>query len=348
MRLLLLFITTLPFFSACGQHAGSATRSSATATETLLKPSRVIFYNVENLFDTINDPETKDEDFLPEGSSQWNSRRYQKKLKNLSKVLADMCDTIPPLAIGLCEIENRKVLDDLIAQPALKKYNLGIAHVDSKDERGIDVALLYNKNYLEEVFTATLKVNLKGDKTRDILYFKAFIGEEYPIWFFVNHWPSRREGEKESELKRITAAKTLQSKLSNLYEGEPYARVIIMGDFNDNPENESIKILQQTPSKLSGHQSIQNLSEKVLADNGFTLKHQGQNHVFDQMLVSKNLTDKANQYYLRTGTASVFSPDYLLFDHPKYGLIPNRTYANGKYTGGYSDHLPVYFDIIFK
>lgn len=315
-----------------------------------LKPSRVIFYNVENLFDTINDREINDEDFLPASKQQWNTKKYQVKLKHLAKVFAAMLDTTQPLVIGLCEVENRKVLEDLIEQPPLKKFKLGIVHRDSPDERGIDCALLYNKEIIEPVFDATLPVNFPfetKDKTRDILYFKAFMGEEYSIYFFVNHWPSRRGGEEESEHKRLAAANILKAKIENIYLGEPYARVVVMGDFNDNPTDQSILDLENV-NKKSKTQPLVNLMETHWDKKEFTLKFNGEGDIFDQFIVSENLLDVKSKYMVRHSAAQIFSPEWLLFNHPKYGTIPNRTYASGKWTGGYSDHLPVYFDIEFK
>lgn len=198
----------------------------AAQNETLLKPGRIIFYNTENFFDTVDDPETKDEEFLPDAKTHWNTKKYETKLEHISEVLGAMLDSIQPIVIGLAEVENRQVLEDLIAQPALKKFNLGIVHHDSPDERGIDVALLYNKDVIEEVFDAFLRVEYSFDstaKTRDIVYFKGFMTEEYPIYFFVNHWTSRRSANGDSEKKRITAAMKLKAKIEDIYKGEPFA-----------------------------------------------------------------------------------------------------------------------------
>ncbi len=323
-------------------------RAFAQKDEPLLKPGRVIFYNVENLFDTINDPETQDEEFLPKSKNQWNTRKYQVKLNHTAKVFAALLDTIQPLIIGMCEVENMKVLEDLIAQPNLKKFNFGIAHHDSPDERGIDVALLYNKDVIESVFDATLKVDLgSSDKTRDILYFKAYITEEFPIWFFVNHWPSRRGGAGESDDKRMMASKVLKDKIENIYLGEPFARVVLMGDFNDNPANASLKNISATYKKQKTLPLV-NLMHPLKEKNEFTLRYKDQRDIFDQFIVSGNMLDKKNQYFIRNSSASIFSPRWILYDHKTYGLIPNRTYASGKWVGGYSDHLPVYFDLLFK
>lgn len=320
----------------------------AQTGESLLKPGRIIFYNTENLFDTINDPATNDEEFLPGGKMQWNTERYKTKLEHLAKVLGALCDSVEPIAIGLAEVENEKVLQDLIAQPALKKFNLGIVHHDSPDERGIDVALLYNRDRLEASFDAVLPVPLEGDKTRDIVYLKGFMDEAYPVWIFVNHWPSRRDGKPASDPKRIVAAKVLKDKINNLYVGEPYSRVIVMGDLNDNPGDSSVLSLTAGKATLPEQQQLVDLMTELRRQGKCSIRYKDGCDLFDQFLVSSNLQGTSNLYYVRKPGAQIFGPDWLLFKHPQYGAIPNRTYAGTKYTGGYSDHLPVYFDLVFK
>ncbi len=320
----------------------------AQQEESIFKPARVIFYNTENLFDTINSPDTDDEEFLPQSKLQWNSEKYQAKLTHIAQVISSLCDTIEPLVIGLAEVENSKVLEDLTAQPALKKYNLKIVHHDSPDERGIDVGLLYNADVIEEVFNSYLRVDLDSDRTRDIIYFKGFIDEAYPVWFFVNHWPSRRDGVQKSEIKRMAAEKVLRAKIDNLYVGEPYSRVVVMGDFNDNPVDSatSALITYNTPPAKGRH--LQNLMLPLHKSGKYSISYKGKGDLFDQFIVSENLLDTESRYYIRKGVANIYSPSWLMFNHPNYGAIPNRTYANGKYTAGYSDHLPVYFDVVFK
>ncbi|HWB64109.1 MAG TPA: hypothetical protein VG603_11400 [Chitinophagales bacterium] len=316
----------------------------------MLKPGRIIFYNVENLFDTINDPATQDEEFLPNSKNQWNTLKYQTKLEHISKVLAAMCDSIQPIAIGLAEVENRKVLEDLVAQPALKKFNFGIIHHDSPDERGIDVALLYNKDMIDEVFDAFLRVDFtfdSTDKTRDIVYFKGFMTEEFPLYIFVNHWTSRRKADGDSEKKRITEAMALKAKIEDIYKGEPFARIIVMGDFNDNPNDKCMEYLCSGNYKYPQNENLVNLMKRLKANNEYTLKYGDENDVFDQFIVSKSLLTSDNTYYICTSKAEVFKPGWILYDHAKYGLIPNRTYVYNKWVGGYSDHLPVYIDLCF-
>lgn len=321
----------------------------AQKEEPLLKPGRVIFYNVENLFDTIDDPATEDAEYLPSSKSEWNTKKYLTKLNHTAKVFAALLDTIQPLVIGVSEIENIKVLEDLIAQPVLKKFNFGIVHHDSPDERGIDVAFLYNKDIVESIFDATLKVDLgDGDNTRDILYFKASISEGAEIWFFVNHWPSRRGDPKESDVKRMIASKTLKEKIDNIYLGDATAKIVVMGDFNDNPGDASLQNIKPAAEKKSKTLPMVNLMQPLKDRGEFTLRYKDQRDIFDQFIVSLNLLDRKNQYYIRNSSAAIFNPRWIMYDHKTYGLIPNRTFANGKWVNGYSDHLPVYLDLVFK
>ncbi len=318
--------------------------------EYFLKPQRIIFYNVENLFDTIDNAETDDAEYLPGSKSQWSTEKYQTKLKHTSEVLSALLDTIQPLVIGLSEIEDDKVLEDLLAQPSLKKFNLGIVHRDSPDERGIDCAILYNKDAINESFSAFIPINFPfdtADKTREIIYLKGYINEGEPLWFFVNHWPSRNGGKEKSDAKRAYVAQVMKDKIENIYLGEKFARVVVMGDFNDNPNDSSLGILTVVHNNSRAEPMV-NMMKPMVQRNEFSLRYHEENDIFDQFVVSKNLLDKKNPYFMRPDGAHIFNAPFLLFNHPKYGLIPNRTYANGKWVGGYSDHLPVYFDIVFR
>jgi len=318
--------------------------------ESLLKPGRIVFYNVENFFDTIKDPVGHDEEFLPTSKAKWDTKKYQVKLEHISKVLAALFDSIQPIAIGLSEIETRGVLEDLIAQPALQKFNFGIIHHDSPDERGIDVALLYNKDVIEEVFDAFLRVKFSFDtldKTRDIVYFKGYMTEEFPVYFFVNHWTSRRAANGDSEKKRMTEAMILKAKIEDIYKGEPFARIVVMGDLNDNPDDKSPEYLVSGRYKYPLSENLVNLMRLPQSRHEFTLKYRDQNDVFDQFIVSKNLLTSESPYYVKNSAAHIFKPLWIMHESDKYGMVPNRTYVGNLWVGGYSDHLPVYIDICF-
>ncbi len=319
--------------------------SAGAQNETLLHPGRIVFYNVENLFDTVKDPENSDEAFLPKSPNQWNTQKYQTKLSHIAQTLAAMFDSIQPIVIGLAEVENRKVVEDLIAQPELKKFSLGIEHHDSPGPHGLDVALLYNKNVIEEVFSTFLPVKFSFDSTdttRDILYFKGFMTEEFPVYFFINHWPSNQEEKLDGEKKRITVAMELKAKIENIYLGEPAARIVIMGDFNDNPDNKSVQYLCSGKNKYPQQQDLIDLMRLIQSRGEFTSKNQDNGSVHDQIIVSKNLMTSDNLYYVCGSSAHIFKPSWLLS-----GEVPFRTYKNGKWLGGYSNHLPIYMDICF-
>ena len=314
-----------------------------------VKSGRVIFYNTENFFDTIKDPKTDDAEFTPTGKAQWTSERYLHKLANISKVLGAIAEKNTPIAIGLSEVENKRVCEDLAAQPALKKYDLGVIEQDSPDPRGIDVALLYNKRLLTITATEFLTVKLPDvDRgTRDILYAKGIInGVE--MHFFVNHWPSRREGKIKSEPRRCAAAMVIKNKIAQITATDKNARIIIMGDLNDNPTDSSVaQVLSATePTEPYSHDKLYDLMTKPYHDGKFSLKYHSENDVFDQMIVSESLIDKASTTHVEGKEGSIYNVKWLLFDHPKYGPMPNRTYSGTKYYGGFSDHLPVYIDIV--
>ena len=195
----------------------------------------IVFYNVENLFDTIDTPDVIDEDFTPTGKLNWNASRYQKKLKDLVKVLSSASGSSYPAAIGLCEIENRAVVEDLMKTAEFNKMNYRVVHEESADDRGIDVAFAYNPKVMSELYHEKMRVRFDFDskaKTRDILYVKTLAGKD-SLHFFVNHWPSRREGQEESEKRRLVPAQMLRAKSDSLRKVNPKAKIIIMGDFND-------------------------------------------------------------------------------------------------------------------
>lgn len=318
------------------------------AQQTLLQPGRIIFYNVENLFDTIDEPDKIDEEFLPSSKANWNTQKYKEKLQHIAQVIDSLTTTIQPMLIGLAEVENRQVLEDLVQQPNMRRINWGIIHHDSPDERGIDVAILYNKDIVEEIIGTHLNVNINGDPTRDIAYLKCYINEGEPIWLFVNHWPSRRAATDSTGAKRTIAANTLLKKIENLYLGEPFANVIVMGDLNDNPTDSSVQVLTTYKFTQPEYQQLNNLMIPLMQQGKYSVTYKEQKDVFDQIIVSQGLLNPRSAYRMQGSAAHIYAPAWLMYQHSKYGPIPNRTYASGKYVGGYSDHLPVYMDIVFK
>lgn len=315
-----------------------------------IKSARIVFYNTENFFDTIKDAKTDDAEFTPGGRNHWTSERYQTKLDRISRVLSTILEKDAPLVIGLSEMENKKVSEDLAAQPSLKKYDLGVIEQDSPDPRGIDVALLYNKKILTVTGSEFLTVKLPDMErgTRDILYVTGTMkGAE--IHFFVDHWPSRRDGKVASQARRYAAANVLRSKVAKIISADPNANIIIMGDLNDNPVDSSVAFAlgAQEPVEPYAKDKLYDLMVKSYKAQKYSLKYHYENDVFDQMIASGNLMDKAASTHVKSNEGNIFKAPWMLYNHPKYGEIPNRTYGGPVYYGGYSDHLPVYIDVVF-
>ena len=320
------------------------------------KVNTVAFYNLENLFDTENDPLTYDDDRTPDGKDHWTEEIYQDKLKNMAKVMAEIGAEVSgntPAIIGVCETENRKVLEDLVNQETLIKQDYGIIQFDSPDRRGIDVALLYKK----KLFTPThykakeLLIYDDNDKskrvfTRDQLVVSGMLDGE-KIHLIVNHWPSRSGGEKRSRSKRIKAAKLNRQIIDSIFSDDPYAKIITMGDLNDDPTNPSVK------DHLNAKRKVSNLDIKELynpmedlAKQGYgSLAYRDSWNLFDQIIISTELTKKDFSSY-RFYKAGIYNETYLVNAHGRYKGYPYRSFASGSYTGGYSDHFPVYIYLI--
>ncbi|MDA9803858.1 endonuclease/exonuclease/phosphatase family protein [Flavobacteriaceae bacterium] len=320
------------------------------------KVNTVAFYNLENLFDTENDPLTYDDDRTPDGKDHWTEEIYQDKLKNMAKVMAEIGAEVSgsaPTIIGVCETENRKVLEDLVNQETLVEQDYGIIQFDSPDRRGIDVALLYKK----KLFTPThykakeLLIYDDNDKskrvfTRDQLVVSGMLDGE-KIHLIVNHWPSRSGGEKRSRSKRIKAAKLNRQIIDSIFSDDPYAKIITMGDFNDDPTNPSVK------DHLNAKRKANNLAIKELynpmedlAKQGYgSLAYRDSWNLFDQIIISTELTKKDFSSY-RFYKAGIYNKTYLVNAHGRYKGYPYRSFASGSYTGGYSDHFPVYIYLV--
>lgn len=315
-----------------------ATKSTENVKLTEANEITVAFYNVENIFDTTNDPNTNDDDFTPAGKLEWTNDRYIVKLRRTAEAMKEMDAELPDI-LGLCEIENRKVLEDLIAQPELKGYDYAIIHSDSPDERGIDVALLYKKSLSKEVKSEFLRIDIPSspdDRTRDILHAELQVGAEN-IHLFVNHWPSRSGGQAESEFKREAAAKTLRAKVDALKKEN--AKIIIMGDFNDHPDDKSILDVLGA-SEFSGSGLYNLAAEGHRAGEG-SYWYKGSWGALDQFIVSPNLLEEGSGWRtLKSDFRFVKSP-ILLFTDSKGVARPNRTYVGDDYKAGYSDHLPI-------
>ncbi len=312
-----------------------------------------LFYNVENLFDIYDDPETLDDEFTPRGSRFWSYKRFSKKIKDVSRVILSSAGWSPPEIIGLCEIENRYVLDKLLKETPLKAFPYGVVHKESPDMRGIDVAFLYNKDFfypLEYNFIPLQSENDSVLNTREILYVSGILAEIDTIHLFVNHWPSRYSGLLESESLRKLAAQTLKAEIKLLQDIYRNPMIVITGDFNDQPDDDSV-FLHLGAKKTDGESSfpsgqIFNLSYSWLNKEPGTLKFQTQWSVFDHIMVTGNLLNQSGKLYTRPDWAQIVKHDFLLEKDERYGGIkPKRTYTGFKYNGGFSDHLPVMLKI---
>lgn len=304
----------------------------------------VVFYNVENLFDTKNDPRTNDEDFTPYGYKEWDEDRYETKLENIEEVMTMFKKM--PILIGLAEVENRAVLKDLAKEDDMKDVNYGIAHFDSPDRRGIDCALLYDKDHFEVIRSTKLSVRLPNNRnfaTRDILYVHGKMDGEAEIHVFVNHWSSRREGKQETEHKRLEAARTLREKVDEILHRDKNANILIMGDFNDHPDDKSLEhILRAKESGYEGEGDLVNLLYDEHMNGEGTAVHDRDWAVLDQIIVSQAMYDHSAKVGIKHQDAEIMKDEDLLYTYRSGDQKPSATYGGKKYYGGTSDHLPVY------
>ncbi len=320
----------------------------------------IAFYNLENLFDTINDPKKLDEKSpIMEVSKKERNKIYQKKIANMAKVISEIgvnkkyCSNAPTL-IGLCEIENENVLKDLINDKQLQEKQYDYIHFNSPDIRGIDVALLYRKQIFKPIDFKKHELKLYNTEnskriyTRDQLVVSGILNKE-KIHFVVNHWPSRRGGETKSKPRRIKAAKLTRKIIDSIQYINPYAKIIVMGDFNDNPFDISIKkILNAKPDKKSVDRTeLFNPMMKMFKQGMGTLAYRDELSLFDQILFSKPLLDK-NYSSFKIFKTGIFNPLYITINKGKYKGYPYRSFNGSNWVNGYSDHFPVYAYLIKK
>ncbi len=311
----------------------------------------VAFYNLENLFDTIDDPKIDDAEFTPNGSGKWDSEKYYTKLSHMAEVISQIGDEYTkngPVFIGVSEVENRRVVEDLVNTAPLKSMGYDFIHFDSPDARGIDVALLYQPKLFKVTSTKThpLKMADTSFRTRDILQVDGLLDGEL-VHVLVNHWPSRSSGEIETAPKRDAAADNCLNAVKAIYKDEPNARIIIMGDLNDDPVDESLmkhlKIKTKPENLLPG--DLFDPMWQLFHDGVGSLAYRDSWNLFDQIIVSSALMDKKSDGY-RYLKARVFNKKFLLQKDGAYEGYPFRTYGSGVYLGGYSDHFPVYIFLV--
>ncbi|MCF8380918.1 MAG: endonuclease [Bacteroidales bacterium] len=301
---------------------------------------QIVFWNVENLFYPENDSLTDDDEFTPEGERHWSYYRYWKKINLLWKTILSAGDEEPPDIIGLCEIENRKVLEDLFLYSPLRIYNYKIVHRDSPDSRGIDVAMIYNADIFDSIsydFLVADFPELNGRPTREILHSQLF-REGKSLHLYVNHWPSKYGGVGFTDILRIRSAELLLSDIQKVQNENHDASIICMGDFNDIPESRAIlKLVSENDSGIVLH-LLENESNTIQG----SLKYQGRWEWIDHILVNDHLYYGLGNHQIVPRNAKIYSPSFLLEKDEKYGgMMPFRTYIGFSYNGGVSDHLPV-------
>ncbi|MEN8187458.1 MAG: endonuclease [Bacteroidota bacterium] len=298
----------------------------------------IAFYNLENLFDTQNNDYTLDKGFTPDGDMRWDEKKYRTKLEKLSNAILKIGKEqtgSPPVFLGVCEVENENALEDLINSEALSSYDYDFVHYESPDERGIDVAFLYQKKYFELIYSDTFPLlledeNQNRDFTRDILLISGKLFNKQ-VFIIVNHWPSRNKGKISSEIKRVKAAKLVQEIVEKIYSENKNPKIIIMGDFNDEPKNNSIKNFLISPNFFNPMLGFQEKGKG-------TTNHLGKWYLFDQIILSDNFKESIGLQYKKAEIVN----DYSLQEHKgKRRGVPRRTYLGKHYIGGASDHFPV-------
>ena len=326
-------------------------------TSSTLPPKDILFtfafYNVENLFDLTDDPDKNDEDFLPNSDRKWDKEKYKLKLNNLAQAISKIGDDNGPEVLGLCEVENKEVLEDLVKQKAIKKSKYQIVHHESPDHRGIDNALIYKKGFFEFKASQTFEVDFPDEEdytSRAILLVTGNIeGEE--VNFIVNHFPSRRGGLQASEPRRIQAAKKLREITESILNTNPNAKIVIMGDFNDEPSNKSIKEILMAKGKDFDSKKNELFNAMMDLDNQGkgSYNYRGNWQMLDQIILSESIYNAKIGWGYINESANVFAPEWLKQQTPeKYKGTPLRTFAGKKYLQGFSDHFPVYINVEFK
>ena len=286
------------------------------------EPLTIISYNLENLFDCQHDTLKNDYSFLPDGDHHWTYHKYQTKLDRIAQVVVNISGWESAALVGLCEVENARCLRDLCYR--LKRFHYQYVHYESEDERGIDVALLYDSTKVKVLDSRPLRVDLNEDNTRDILYVKVLLHERDTMYAMVCHLPSRLGGGAATEWKRLQAKQVIQQQIDSILHQQPQANIVVMGDMNDEAKND-----------LSGMSNQMVALEQV---GQGTHKYQGVWSCLDQYYVSKELKDRVS--------VQIYSPEWLLEEDNKYlDYQPKRTFVGFRYHGGYSDHMPIVLTI---
>ncbi len=305
----------------------------------------IAFYNCENFFDPADNPAKDDDEFTPQGKYHYTQKIYEQKLHNIATVLQTMNSGAGPAIIGLAEIENNTVLTDLVQQPEIARRNYKYEWYDGPDPRGINVALVYDPARFVMLRSEALSVDLSGiegkSHTRDVLYVYGILNGD-TVHVFVNHWPSRKGGEGETDAKRVMAARVNRNTIDGIVKNDPNAKVIVMGDFNDNPGDVSMAtrlgaMAEQTAVAVA---DLYNPWASLYKSGQGTECFGGKWNLFDQVLISGSLLKNAN-HKLQYEKAEIFRPDFITDHYKGHDGEPHRSYAGTHWINGYSDHFPV-------
>lgn len=319
------------------------------------KDFRLMWYNVENLFDTVDDPLTNDNEFLPSGNRRWTNKRYNHKLQQIARVINAAGEWGTPAIVGMCEVENDSVLNDLLTRTPLRNQHYRYCITTGSDTRGINVAILYQRDKFAYISHQSVPVKYREGRkkpTRDILHLSGRVISGDTLDIFACHFPSRSGGEKESEGFRLDAALTMRLLCDSVIAVRQSPNLILMGDFNDTPKNRSItEVLGAVPFSTESvdEATFYNLfaNSKQFRFPG-SHKYQGEWSQLDQIIVNKNLTPKDNSFHIIPESIQIYAPEFLLKkDKTQRGLRPKRSYFGFKYEGGFSDHLPLLVDFKF-
>ena len=325
--------------------------NSSLQAQQIMKAGLIAFYNLENLFDTINTPDVLDEEFTPSGPNKWTGQRYQEKLNNMALAISRIGEDEGwkggPAVLGVAEIENRQVLEDLINQPLLKGSNYQIIHYDSPDLRGVDVALLYRPRFFKVTASSSPELVLYDDNkeriyTRDQLVVSGIFDGE-PMHFIVCHWPSRSSGEMTTRPRRNAAAALSRHLVDSLLNIHPESKIFVMGDLNDDPSDESLrKYLKAAPDpdKLKSGELFNTMYPLFKKGIG-SLNYRDGLNLFDQIIITSSLLGESSSTY-RFRVARVFNSSFLKQKDGQYKGYPLRSFAGTVWQGGFSDHFPVY------
>lgn len=321
------------------------------------KPYKVVFYNLENFFDTINDPETHDDEFTPEGPKKWTEAKYRKKLSNIERVLFDIAaiDRNYPAVIGVSEVENRSVLEDIVSTPRMLPGNYRIVHYDSPDPRGVDVAFLYRPDVFKLEGSRAIRTEIPGlpnFRTRDIVTMWGTIEQE-PFYFMVAHWPSRLGGKDASAPRREAVGAQMRRIADSVLAENPATKIVAMGDFNDDPTDSSILEALGAKAKMKELEEgdFFNPYYAMLRAGMGTLAYGDAWNIFDNIVVTENLADGGQEglKLLRAPDSkfygNIFRQNYMIQKSGQYKGYPLRTFVGNAFQGGYSDHFPVFIYI---